>query len=83
MLSDRNIECLQLAALGYRCREIGDKIGISENTVKFHMKTVKRALGAKNTYHCVSIAIALGVIKPDNRKARQLVKRAASPSRNR
>lgn len=44
-LRPREVEVLQLLAAGRRNRAIADELGISENTVKFHVAGVYRKLG--------------------------------------
>src|SRR4029078_9496137 len=39
-LSDREIEVLELVALGMSNKEIGAELGISESTVKFHLNAI-------------------------------------------
>ncbi len=44
VLSDREQEILQLVATGLRNREIADKLGIAEKTVKNHVSNILKAL---------------------------------------
>ena len=44
VLSDREHEILQLVALGLRNKEIADKLGIAEKTVKNHVSNILQAL---------------------------------------
>ena len=44
VLSDREQEILQLVALGLRNKEIADKLGIAEKTVKNHVSNILKAL---------------------------------------
>jgi len=43
-LSDREQEILQLVATGIRNKEIADKLGIAEKTVKNHVSNILKAL---------------------------------------
>ncbi len=45
-LSDREIAVLQLAGQGLTQREIADQLFVSYNTVKSHLRTTYRKLGA-------------------------------------
>ena len=56
-LRDREIEVLQLIADGCVNREIGQRLSISEETVKSHIRHLLARLCARNRAHAVSIAI--------------------------
>jgi DNA-binding CsgD family transcriptional regulator len=62
--SGRDLDVLALAASGLRNREIGDRLGISEETVKSHIHGVLVKLPARNRTHAVAIAIRRGLILP-------------------
>ena len=47
-LSAREREVLELAADGMRNREIAERLMISSNTVKFHLRTIYSRLGVRN-----------------------------------
>lgn len=55
-LSEREREVLQLAATGARNRDIADALGISENTVKFHVASLLRKFGARTRTELASLA---------------------------
>lgn len=59
MLTPRQTEILQLAAEGYRNREIGAVLYIDEETVKTHMKKTLTKLGARNRTHAVALWLTL------------------------
>ena len=61
-LTPREIQVLQQVATGGRNREIGEVLGISEVTVKVHVKRIMEKLGAKDRTQAVSIGIRRGVI---------------------
>lgn len=63
-LTEREKDCLCWIADGAVASRIASKLYISENTVKFHLKNIKKKLGAKNTAHALSIAIIKGIIRP-------------------
>lgn len=63
-LTKREKDCLCWAADGKTASEIGSKLFISENTVKFHSKNILKKLGARNTAQALAIGILNGVIKP-------------------
>jgi DNA-binding NarL/FixJ family response regulator len=62
-LSMREIEVLRLAASGHANRRIGSVLGISEDTVKAHMKNVLAKLHAHDRTHAVTIAIKRGILE--------------------
>lgn len=47
-LSDRQLEVLRLVAEGYSYDEIGARLFISANTVKFHLRSIYLRLGVRN-----------------------------------
>lgn len=58
-LSDRELECLRWCALGKTNGDIGFILGISENTVRFHMKNIFRKLNVSSRVQAVSRAVAI------------------------
>jgi DNA-binding NarL/FixJ family response regulator len=61
-LTPRETEVLQQIAGGNRNRDIADRLFISEETVKVHVKHVIEKLGARDRTEAVSIAIRRGII---------------------
>ena len=61
-LSSREIDCLHWAARGKSNREIGDILGVSENTVRFHLKNAFRKLDVSSRSQAVSEALRAGLI---------------------
>jgi len=61
-LTGREIEVLQHVAEGDRNRDIADRLSISEETVKVHVKHIMDKLGAADRTAAVSIAIRRGII---------------------
>jgi len=61
-LSPREIEVLRCAAAGSANKSIASQLGISEDTVKAHMKSVLAKLYANDRTHAVTIAIKRGII---------------------
>lgn len=57
-LTPREKQCLQGIFAGKSNREIGNDIGISEGTVKNHLKVVYEKLGIHNTRHLFPLVIA-------------------------
>jgi DNA-binding CsgD family transcriptional regulator len=58
-LSAREKEVLSLVAQGMRNRDIAEQLFISEVTVKAHMRSIMRKLGARSRTHAVSLSEAL------------------------
>ena len=57
LLSDREKEIVQLVAQGYRNREIGEKLFISEQTVKNHLHNIVDKLGVSDRLELALYAI--------------------------
>lgn len=55
-LTAREQEVLQLLAEGLSNKEIARELGVQEVTVKLHVRTLSRKLGARNRTHAVMIA---------------------------
>jgi DNA-binding NarL/FixJ family response regulator len=61
-LTTREIQVLELASAGKTNRLIGAQLGISEATVKVHMKNVLSKMGANDRTHAVVLAVERGII---------------------
>jgi DNA-binding NarL/FixJ family response regulator len=61
-LTEREVEVLKLATTGNRNRDIADRLCISEETVKAHMKHILEKLGANDRTQAVTIAVRRGII---------------------
>jgi DNA-binding NarL/FixJ family response regulator len=61
-LTDRQREILTHAALGRTNRMIGEQLGISERTVRNHLRTINRKLSSPDRTHAVVLAISNGWI---------------------
>jgi DNA-binding NarL/FixJ family response regulator len=62
-LSGRELEVLQCVAAGNANKLVAAELGISEETVKAHMKNILAKLGARDRTHAVTIAIKRGIIE--------------------
>ena len=62
-LTPREIEVLRHIAQGNRNKDIGERLFISEETVKVHVKHVMDKLGASDRTEAVAIAIRRGIIQ--------------------
>src|ERR1700731_796527 len=61
-LTEREIEVLRQIAEGNRNRDIGEKLFITEETVKVHIKHIMEKLGASDRTQAIAIAIRRGII---------------------
>jgi DNA-binding NarL/FixJ family response regulator len=61
-LTAREIEVLRNVAAGRSNKRIGDSLGISEETVKGHMRNILSKLEANDRTHAVTIAIKRGFL---------------------
>jgi DNA-binding NarL/FixJ family response regulator len=62
-LTAREVEVLRQVADGNRNRDIAERLFISEETVKVHVKHIMDKLGANDRTEAVSIAIRRGIIQ--------------------
>jgi DNA-binding NarL/FixJ family response regulator len=62
-LTEREREVLQHIAGGNRNRDIADRLFISEETVKVHVKHIMEKLGASDRTEAVAIAVRRGIIQ--------------------
>lgn len=61
-LTPREIEVLELLAEGLPNREIARRLGISDQTVKFHVASISGKLGAANRTDAVRRAVRRGLV---------------------
>jgi len=61
-LTEREIQVLQQVAGGNRNRDIADKLFITEETVKVHIKHIMEKLGASDRTQAVAIGVRRGII---------------------
>ena len=62
-LTGRELDVLRLVAGGNRNRDIAERLFISEETVKVHVKHVMEKLGASDRTQAVAIALRRGIIQ--------------------
>ena len=62
-LSQKEWECLHLAAQGLTEKEMAGRLTRSADTIKFHLRNAARKLAAKNRTQAVAIALKLGLIR--------------------
>lgn len=61
-LTERELSVLRLVSAGNSNRRVAVDLGISEETVKAHMKNILGKLGANDRTHAVTIALKRGII---------------------
>jgi DNA-binding NarL/FixJ family response regulator len=62
-LTDREREVLQHVAGGNRNRDIAERLFISEETVKVHIKHIMEKLDASDRTEAVTVAVRRGIIQ--------------------
>jgi DNA-binding NarL/FixJ family response regulator len=61
-LSPRELEVVQTVAHGKSNKEIGQKLGISEETVKGYLRSILPKLGAHDRAHAVALSLQRGLL---------------------
>ena len=64
-LSPREVEVLGEVAAGGANKQVADRLGVSEETVKTHMKNILVKLGASDRLQAVVIAMRRGILNED------------------
>ena len=64
LLTPREIQVLAAVSDGFANKEIARNLGISLHTVKFHLESLLRKLGASSRTEAVSRAMRLGLLEP-------------------
>jgi DNA-binding NarL/FixJ family response regulator len=64
-LSAREIEVLRMVGEGCSNKIVADRLKISEDTVKGHMRSILSKLNASDRTHAVMIAVRRGFIEAD------------------
>lgn len=67
-LTSRELEILQWVSAGYTNREIADQLGISEQTVKNHLKNILQKLQLENRVQLTRYALESGIAGRKPRK---------------
>lgn len=62
-LSQREIEIVTYVARGMSNRAIGDTLGLSENTVRNHLRSILDKLGLDNRVQVATLALEQGLLK--------------------
>jgi DNA-binding NarL/FixJ family response regulator len=61
----RELEVLRLLADGNRNKEIAYLLQVTEDTIKFHVKSILGKLGVNDRTHAVTVAIKRGILHID------------------
>jgi len=64
-LTEREVELLRLLAEGLSNKTIAQRLSLSENTVKYHLKNILQKLGVHNRTEAATQALRLGLTKGD------------------
>lgn len=65
LLSERELDILQLMSCGQTSRAIAERLCLSENTIEYHRKRMMRKLGTDNVVELILRAQRQGFLKPD------------------
>ena len=68
-LTARELELLELVGEGFSNRALSEKLSISTNTVKYHLKNIYQKLGAQNRAEAVAYAIRTGILSSSQKEA--------------
>ncbi len=64
-LTGRELDVLRLLAMGRSNRELGEQLGIAENTVRIHVSRILDKLGVEDRTQAVLLAIQRGLVHVD------------------
>ena len=67
ILSPRELEVLRLLRDGYDTTAIGESLGITVRTVKFHVRAIREKLDADDRAGAIAKAFDLGLLRPTGR----------------
>ena len=68
-LSQRELEVLEIATLGLTNPQIAKRLGVTVHTVKFHLASIYRKLGAANRTDAIVRSLRAGItVAPDDER---------------
>jgi two-component system NarL family response regulator len=70
VLSAREVEVLKLVGQGLSNKRIGDRLSLSESTIRTHVASLMEKLGADNRTHAVNVALERSILNADDLKGR-------------
>jgi DNA-binding NarL/FixJ family response regulator len=62
-LSEREMTVLRLVAMGKANKQVADELGLAEETIKAHLKTIFLKLDVADRTHAVTVAAKRGIIE--------------------
>lgn len=62
-LSKRQLEVLEMIAKGITYKEVGETLGLTERTVKYHMSRILELLHFENRAQVIAYAARMGIIE--------------------
>lgn len=65
LLSERQVQILQMVANGYGTKQVARELGITQKTVHNHLNAIYRKLDTQSLTHAVLSAVRLGIIHLD------------------
>lgn len=69
-LTRMQIEVVQRLAEGDQVKDIALRLERSEHTIKGHMTTLRKMVGARNTTQLVALFYRMGILVPDRTRIR-------------
>jgi DNA-binding NarL/FixJ family response regulator len=62
-LTEREVTVLRLVAMGKANKQVAHELGLAEETVKAHLKTIYLKLNVADRTHAVTVAAKRGIIE--------------------
>ena len=62
-ITKREFEIMNCFAKGGSYKDVSEQLGISQNTVKYHIKILLAKTGYSNTLTLIAHAVSVGVVK--------------------
>jgi len=62
-LSKRELEVLKWTAIGENCEQVAQRLFISNNTILFHLRNLRKKLGVINKHQLIARALSLGLVE--------------------
>lgn len=79
-LTERQLEVLKMAAEGISYKDIGEALGLTERTIKYHMGRIMEMLHLENRSQVIAYAAQMGLIESrngDGQRKRELARKKA------